>query len=120
MSFLYASIQTTEKGADPLGGQPTNISRGWGFTATEMSQYAVPAKRTTNGHGVYMPRPPTDTGCLPVTTDTNSIIISARRHPESALRAPVEITGACIHFPKMQEPPQNAKPLGGAMQQAAY
>lgn len=36
-----------------------------------MSQSAVPEKRTTNGHGAYMLRRPSDTACLPVMTDTN-------------------------------------------------
>jgi len=42
--------RTAERGADPLRGQLMNISRGWGWRATELIWFAVPEKRTTNGY----------------------------------------------------------------------
>ena len=94
--------------------------KGLGFQSHRNELVCRARKRTTNEQGVYMPRRPSDSRCLPVATDTNPTTISARRHPESPLRAPVGITGACIHFPKMQEPPQNPKRLTDDRQQVAH
>jgi hypothetical protein len=44
--FLHASNRATERGGDSLTGQPGNIPRVLGFSATELISLAAPVKRT--------------------------------------------------------------------------
>ena len=57
--------------------QRMTIPKGEGFGTTELSQSATPEKRITNGRWVYVPRSP----YLQLTTETNSITITATRYP---------------------------------------